>query len=108
MTRRHGSAVIGKWRITETDLWDSSYLDMLEPAYIRFDKDGRGDMMFGAVRLGLDCSLSSNTAFFTFEGSDEMTPVSGAGSAELADNGLLEGELNFHLGDEAEFKARKW
>ncbi len=109
MTHGQDSAVLfGKWRIIETDLWDSDFLDMLEPAYIRFGKDGSGEMIFGAVQLGLDCSIAPNTIFFTFEGSDEMTPVSGTGSAELMDDGTLEGEFNFLLGDEAQFKARRW
>ncbi len=28
------SAVIGKWRIFEADLWDAKDLDLVEPAYI--------------------------------------------------------------------------
>ncbi len=27
----------GKWRTVEMELWDASYLDMMEPAYILFD-----------------------------------------------------------------------
>ena len=33
-----GLAVIGKWRVDEADLWDWSYLDRVEPAYIQFER----------------------------------------------------------------------
>ena len=37
-----------------------------------------------------------------------MDEVSGDGSAELDDDGSLEIEIRFHLGDEAILKSRKW
>ncbi len=37
-----------------------------------------------------------------------MDEVGGDGSAELNDDGYLEIEIRFHLGDEAVLKARKW
>jgi len=108
MTHRKLSAVLGKWRIVETDQWDADYLDMVEPAYIQFDSNGHGEMAFGALQASLDCQTSPTTVFFTFEGSDEMDPISGTGSAEMTADGMLEGEINFHLGDDAEFTARRW
>ena len=108
MTHRKPSAVLGKWRIVETDQWDADYLDMVEPAYFQFDSNGRGEMVFGVIQAALDCKTSPTTVFFTFEGNDEMDPISGAGSAEVTDNGMLEGRISFHFGDEAEFKARRW
>ena len=35
-----------------------------------------------------------------------MDEVSGSGWAELNDDGTLNGEISFHLGDESTFKAR--
>lgn len=35
MRRRAASPLIGKWRITEMELWDKDYLDMIEPADIQ-------------------------------------------------------------------------
>ena len=37
-----------------------------------------------------------------------MDEVSGSGWAELDDDGILSGEISFHLGDELSFKAQKW
>jgi hypothetical protein len=37
-----------------------------------------------------------------------MDPAFGAGSAKLAPDGTLTGEIRFHRGDEATFKASQW
>jgi hypothetical protein len=100
--------LIGKWRIVETDLWGKDYLDMLEPAFIAFKDDGRGEFRFGCVTAGLDCHYSSAAADFTWQGADEMDEASGDGLALLEDDGSLTGEISFHRGDEATFKAKKW
>ena len=43
---------------------------------------------------------------FTWAGFDELDEVSGAGSAELLDDGSLQIQFDFHLGgDEAALKA---
>ena len=101
-------AVIGKWRLVEADLWDRDYLDLVEPAYITFDSKGHGEFAFGCVNGGLDCQYATRTIFFTWQGDDEMDEVSGDGSADLDEDGTLEVEIRFHLGDEAILKARKW
>jgi len=108
MSRRAASSLIGKWRITEMDLWDKDYLDMVEPAYIEFKRNGLGEFKFGCVACGIDCDVSSDDAEFTFQGHDEMDEVSGSGWVELNEDGTLSGEISFHLGDEATFKAQKW
>jgi hypothetical protein len=72
--------LIGKWRIVETDLWGKDYLDMLEPAFIAFKDDGRGEFRFGCVTAGLDCHYSSAAADFTWQGADEMDEASGEAS----------------------------
>ena len=102
------SAVIGKWRIVEADLWDRDYLDLVEPAHITFSENGHGEFAFGCVNAGLDCEYAPRTIFFTWQGFDEMDEACGDGSADLADDGSLEIEIRFHLGDEAILKARKW
>jgi transposase len=79
MRRGAKSALIGKWRIVEMALWDNDYLDMLEPAYIQFQRSGLGEFKFGCVVGGLDCTLFPDAVEFTWEGSDEMDPVSGDG-----------------------------
>ena len=99
--------VLGKWRIFEADLWDRDFLDLVEPAYIRFDADGHGEFMFGCVSGGMDCSYGPDSASFTWVGFDEMDETRGDGDADLH-NDILTIELNFHHGDEAVLKARRW
>jgi len=108
MRRPRTRSLIGKWRITEMELWDKDYLNMIEPAYIHFKANGLGQFKFGCVACGIDCDFSDDDAEFTFQGHDEMDPVSGSAWAELNDDGTLSGEISFHLGDESTFKAQKW
>ena len=104
----HDHPLLGKWRIVEMELWDSDFLDLVEPAYIAFDRQGRGAFVFGAVRGTLHCRHGSGIVGFTWQGFDVMDPVSGAGDAELDEDGLLTGEIRFHDGDDSTFKARRW
>ena len=108
MTRAVTSRVIGKWRILEADIWDRDYLDLLGPAHITFQGDRHGEIALGALNAGLDCEYSPSIIFFTWEGFDEMDEVRGDGSAELNDDGTLDIEFRYHLGDEVELKARSW
>jgi len=99
--------LIGKWRIVEADLWDRDYLDLVEPASITIRADGHGEIAFAAMQASLDLEYSPSTVFFTWAGFDEMDEVSGSGSAELLDDGSIEIEFAYHLGDEAVLKARR-
>jgi hypothetical protein len=99
--------VIGRWRILESDVWDRDYLDLVEPAFINIDRGGRGVLAFGVVNASLDLEYSQTIVFFTFNGFDEGDEVSGAGSAELLEDGTLEIEIAFHLGDEAVLRAKR-
>lgn len=101
------SLILGRWQIIATDLWDKDYLDMLEPAHITFQANGTGEFAFGTVTATLQCYYASDGVSFTWIGSDEMDEVSGDGSADLTEDGTLEGEICFHNGDDAEFKARR-
>jgi hypothetical protein len=67
--------------------------------------DGHGEIAFGAMQAGLDLEYSRSAVFFTWAGFDEMDEVTGSGSAELQDDGSLEIEFAYHLGDEAVLKA---
>ena len=99
--------VLGRWRIVEADLWDRDYLDLVEAASMIIGADGHGEIAFGAMQAGLDLEYSPTTVFFTWSGFDEMDEVSGSGSAELLDDGTLEIEFAYHLGDEAVLKAKR-
>lgn len=108
MTETEPCALIGKWRITEADIWDREYLDMLDPAQISFESNGNGTLNFGCVKASLDCEHAGTLIYFNWQGFDEMNEASGDGSAELMENGQIEIELRFHIGDEAIIKAKKW
>ncbi len=99
--------VIGRWRILESDVWDREYLDLVEPAFITIGRGGRGELAFGAVNASPDLEYSHTIVFFTFEGFDEGDKVSGSGSAELLEDGTLEIEIAFHLGDDAVLRAKR-
>jgi hypothetical protein len=85
--------VIGRWRIVSSDVWDRDYLDLVQPAFIHIGQDGRGELAFGAVNASLDF--------------DEGDAVNGSGSVELLEDGSLEVEISFHLGDDAVLRAER-
>jgi len=61
-----------------------------------------------ALQAGLECETGVSIIFSDFEGCDEMDPIRGTGDAELAEDGSLEVEIRFHLGEEIQFKAQRW
>lgn len=107
MTAKLRKPILGRWRIVETDLWAKDNLDMLGPAHITFQANGSGEFAFGCVNATLRCHYSHDGASFTWTGFDEMDEVSGEGSADITDDGMLEGEIAFLDGDEAQFTAQK-
>ena len=107
MTRRADSQLVGRWRIVEADLWEQDFLDLVGPAMLTIRADGHGEIAFGAMQAGLDVDYAPSMVFFTWVGFDEMDEVTGTGSAELLDDGSLEIEFAYHLGDEAVLKAAR-
>lgn len=99
--------LIGRWRIVEADQWDHNYLDLVEPAYITFGKDGTGEFVFGVVNATLDVEYGQSVVFFTWMGFAEGDEVRGSGSAELQEDGTIEIELSFEGGDDAIMKAQR-
>ena len=97
--------VVGRWRIVEADLWDRDHLDLCGPASLVVGANGHGEIALGAMQASLDVDYGPDEIGFTWAGFDEMTEVSGAGSAEIQDNGSLQIEFEYHLGDEAVLKA---
>ena len=97
--------IVGRWRIVEADLWDRDYLDLCGPASLVIRANGDGEIAFGAMQASLDIDYGPDEIGFTWAGFDEMTEVSGAGSAELQDDGSLLIEFDYHLGDESVLKA---
>ncbi len=98
---------LGRWRIDHTNEYDQDYLDLVEPALIRFDRGGSGEFGFGAVTDQLDCRHDRSGVTFTWLGQDEMDDVSGRGHAEQRPDGTIAGHLYTHLRDDSGCTARK-
>jgi len=107
MNAATGCELIGRWRIVEADLWDRDYLDLVEPAYMTFAKNGRGEFAFGAINATMELRYGQRIVFFNWTDFDEGNETWGSGSAELEDDGAIEIELSFHNGDDAILKARR-
>ena len=70
--------LIGRWRIVEADLWDRDYLDLVEPAYMAFAKNGRGEFAFGAVNATMELGYGQRIVFFNWTGFDEGDEICGS------------------------------
>ena len=68
--------LLGRGRITEMELWDTDFVDMLEPAYITFEAKGGGEFVFGAVRGDLDCRYGPDGVRFTWRAMTRWIPPS--------------------------------
>ena len=88
-------SVAGKWRIIEMPGFPADYPDLVEPAYILFEKQGGGEFAFGACtgHIREASSAEATSIDFSWDGSDEMDEVCGDGDAELRADGSLHGEI---------------
>ncbi len=85
--------VVGRWQITESELWDSDALNLVAPAFIEFERDGSGSFGFIAVQGQIDCREAERDGWpgveFSWEGNDECDLASGRGWAVLEEDGSL-------------------
>ena len=100
----------GNWRIIETELWEQSDLDEIVEAHLTLGNHHLGAFAFLCVQADVDYRVVERDGLpaieFSFEGEDEMDPVSGRGWAVLAAD-ELRGRLFFHRGDDSAFVARR-
>jgi hypothetical protein len=101
---------VGRWRITEMELWAGEDLDLLGPARLTLSRDGAGEMSFVAAEVGLDYRVVERDGQpaieFSFDGFDEGDHISGRGWA-VFDSDVLRGCIFVHHGDESSFVARR-
>ena len=101
---------IGKWRITEMELWDQDYVDEMTEGHFTFKKDGIGYFQFGWVEGGIDYRIEKcgeiERLEFSWEGQDENDPALGRGYVTLKED-FIEGRIYFHMGDVSWFKAER-
>jgi hypothetical protein len=98
---------LGRWRITETEVWDGEALDMLVPAHMTFEASGRARFEMICVVGEMDCEFEEDRVDFTWAGNDEMDGASGRGWAVINKDGSLRGRIAFHHGDKSSFVARR-
>lgn len=91
--------------------WDQDYIDLVQPGYFQFSKDGLGEFVFGTVNGSLDCRYDNKKdpkkVEFSWEGTSEYDPVSGRGWLEIVEADQIQGMLFFHNGDESWVKVKK-
>ncbi len=94
----------------ETELWDQEALDIVVPAYIRFDRQGLGEMQLIAIGASIDYRVEkrdgASVLEFSWSGFDEMDATSGRAWARI-DGDTMRGKLFIHQGDESTFVARR-
>ncbi|MCB0111031.1 MAG: hypothetical protein KDE53_34155 [Caldilineaceae bacterium] len=101
----------GLWHIYEMETWDEEYFNMAVQAFVEINENGTGEFQFGLVQGDIDGDLTAvndgERFEFTWDGADEMDPVSGRGWVKLIDPDTIEGYIKFHQGDDSMFYARK-
>jgi len=101
---------IGKWRITEMEMWDQDYVDEMTEGHFTFEKNGIGHFQFGLVEGGVDYRIEKcgevERLEFSWEGQDENDPAFGRGYAILNED-CIEGRIYFHMGDVSWLKAER-
>ena len=101
---------VGKWRITEMEVWDQDYVDMEVQGFFLIDLGGTGRFQFGLVSGDIDGRVeqrgSSPRFEFSWSGQDENDPACGRGWAIIED-GELCGRIYLHLADDSAFRAIK-
>jgi len=110
MTEKQPNPFLGRWKITEMDVWDQEYVDLVAPGFIKFAKDNLGEFRFGTVRGFLDCRIEAygdeNRIEFSWDGENDSDPGHGRGWAAIR-GGQLFGHLYIHMCDDSWFKAEK-
>ena len=112
MAKQNEPLIVGRWRITEMEMLDQDVFDEEVKAFIRFDPDGMGEFHFCYVHGFIDYRLAERdgepAAEWSWDGNDEHHLAQGRGWAVRQDDGMLEGMIFFHRGDESSFRAKKW
>ena len=105
--------LIGYWKITKMEAWGQTYVDLVVPGFIAFEReDGQlmGQFQFGTVTGWLDCRLrdlgGESYVEWSWEGHNDSDPGCGRGWARLA-NAKLVGRLYIHCSDDSAFEAEK-
>ena len=79
--RKPPAGLLGRGRIIGMSGWDRDAIDLVEPGFIEFARDGTGRLGFIAVEGWLDCRTAERGGLpgveFSWEGTAEGDHVSG-------------------------------
>jgi hypothetical protein len=53
------NSFVGKWRITEMEMWDQEFIDMGTQGHFLFEKDELGSFQFGLVQGRIDYRIEN-------------------------------------------------
>ena len=102
---------IGKWYITEMEMWDERAFNCYQQAYVTIKQNGMGEFAFCVVEAYMNGEIVNDGGEkrwkFTFEGNDEYDPVSGKGWIKLKNANTIKGKIKFHNGDSSKFWAER-
>ncbi len=106
------SPYLGKWKITEMEVWDRDYIDLVVPGFIEFEADQSGSFQFGTVRGWTDYRIEKlddvEMIAFSWEGFGDTDPACGRGWAMIVGDGdELYGRIYIHCADDSEFRAKR-
>ncbi len=101
----------GDWRITETEVWARDALDLVQPAFIKFEDEGMGEFAMIAIRGALHCYFGERDGKplveFSWEGEDEGDARCGRGWGTIDTDGVMRGRFFIHRGDDSGFVAER-
>jgi len=101
---------IGKWLITEMELWDQEYVNEMTEGHFTFKKDDMGHFQFCCVEGDIDYRIEKcgeiERLEFSWEGQDDSDYAFGRGYVTLKGD-MIEGKIYFHMGDVSWFKAER-
>ena len=100
---------VGKWRITEMEVWSQDMVDLNEEGYFSFDEDNQGQFIFCAVEGNMDVVVNTRMPEleFSWEGTDDTRPVNGRGKIEFPTPFEGEGIIYIHNGDSSTFTIKR-
>jgi hypothetical protein len=105
-----GMQLIGTWEIVSSVDFDDEYLNLEGTPYIRLQQNGNrivGEYHIGVQSGGVDGRPQPDgSILFTFEGTDEMDEVHGAGTAALKNDQLMF-ILMYHQGDDYTYAGER-
>ena len=95
----------GHWWVVSSPNFDQEYLEMETTPFVSVESNEfafEGTFHIGLIQGEFDGRLDGKRVIFSFEATDELEPVHGAGTMSLRDRGM-EFRLMFFLGDEFTF-----